>query len=112
MGEKKRKQRAFASFEEQLRHMSTGAHDYGDAPVDERYRQQMVAMMQALNKFVNGEVPIPERETGIVVLMFRFGDGPGRANYMSNGVRREDIVTLFKEQIARFEGQPDIEGHA
>jgi hypothetical protein len=31
---------------------------------------------------------------------------------MSNGAAREDIVTLMKEMIARFEGQPEMEGRA
>jgi hypothetical protein len=29
-----------------------------------------------------------------------------------NGADRKDIVTLFKEQIKRFEGQPEISGRA
>jgi len=45
-------------------------------------------------------------------MMFPHGDGPGRVNFVSNGVDRADIVVLFKEMIARFEGQPDLEGHA
>ena len=43
------------------------------------------------------------------LLVFPFGDGPGRCNYISNGVNRDDVVTLMKEQIKRFEGQPDAQ---
>lgn len=40
------------------------------------------------------------------------GMPPGRCNYISNGVDRKDVVTLMKEQIKRFEGQPDVTGRA
>lgn len=32
-------------------------------------------------------------------------------NYISNAVR-DDVVVLLKEQLARFEGSPDVTGHA
>jgi hypothetical protein len=38
-------------------------------------------------------------------------DGAHRCNYISNA-SREDVVVLLKEQLARFEGQPEIEGRA
>jgi hypothetical protein len=44
-------------------------------------------------------------------MVFNFGDGPGRANYISNA-NRDDVVTLLKEQIKRFEGQPEMKGRA
>jgi hypothetical protein len=31
---------------------------------------------------------------------------------MSNGADRKDVVTLMKEMIARFEGQPEVAGKA
>jgi hypothetical protein len=31
---------------------------------------------------------------------------------MSNGADRRDVVTLMKEMIARFEGQPEVSGKA
>jgi hypothetical protein len=68
--------------------------------------------MRTLDEFMNGEARGRDRRTGIVVLMFPFGDVSGRCNFMSNGADRKDLVTLFKEMIARFEGQPEIEGHA
>jgi hypothetical protein len=43
--------------------------------------------------------------------VFPFGD-KGRANFISNGADRKDIVVLFKEIIARFEGQPEMKGRA
>jgi hypothetical protein len=56
--------------------------------------------------------PAQERETGFVLLVFPFGEKEGRANFISNGADRKDIVTLFREMIARFEGQPEMKGRA
>jgi hypothetical protein len=44
-------------------------------------------------------------------MVFPFGDH-GRCNYISNGPDRRDVVTLMKEMIQRFEGQPEMEGRA
>lgn len=41
----------------------------------------------------------------VVLLVAPFGAPPGaRVNYIGNG-KREDIVTMMKEVIARFEGR-------
>jgi hypothetical protein len=45
-------------------------------------------------------------------MVFPYGDHSGRCNYISNGADRKDVVTLMKEMIARFEGQPEMKGHA
>jgi hypothetical protein len=37
--------------------------------------------------------------------------GSGRCNYVSNA-NRDDVVMMLKEQIRRFEGQPESTGHA
>ena len=87
-------------------------HQYGDASVEEEYRQYMITIMKTLDELVNPGQKAPNKETAIVVMMFPYGDGPGRCNYMSNGVSRKDMVTLFKEQIARFEGMPELTGKA
>lgn len=79
----------------------------GDAP---KYREQMNSMAQYLDRFFNGPDPGPDRKTGFVLLTFAFGD-QGRCNYISNAVR-DDVVVLLKEQLARFEGSPDVTGHA
>jgi hypothetical protein len=55
---------------------------------------------------------VRKREVGFVLLVFEFGEKKGRCNYISNGADRKDIVTLFREQIKRFEGAPDVEGRA
>lgn len=85
-------------------------HRLGDAPVEEQYHSKMTAMMAALDDFLNGkERP---RKHGLLIMMFPYDDHSGRCNYMSNGANRQDVVTLMKEMIARFEGQPETKGSA
>lgn len=84
----------------------------GDAPIEPEYREKMNAIAQGLEEVFNGKVKGPARKVGFVLLVFPFGEGEGRCNYISNGADRKDIVTMFKEQIKRFEGQPDVTGRA
>lgn len=84
----------------------------GDGPIQADYREKMNAVMATLDELMNGEKRGSDREVGIVVLMFPFGSTDGRCNFISNGADRSDIVTLFKEMIARFEGQPEMKGNA
>jgi hypothetical protein len=84
----------------------------GDAPIDKEYREEMVALAQTLNELFNGDAKGDARKTGFVLMVFPFGEREGRCNYISNGADRNDVVALMKEMIARFEGQPDIEGRA
>lgn len=94
--------------------MKDQTHQYGDKPVSDEYRAQMEATMRALDSFFNGEgVKGTDRKNAIVVMVFPFGDAPdGRVNFMSNGVDRADMVALFKEMIARFQGMPEARGNA
>ena len=86
----------------------------GSQPIEPAYRDQMKAVMRAIDEFLNGT---PEdrngapKKTGIVILMFPFGDGAGRCNYMSNA-SREDVIVLLKEQLAYFQGMPETRGAA
>ena len=84
----------------------------GDAPVEPEYVEKMHAVAQALDELFNGPVKGPARKTGFVLLVFPFGESEGRCNYISNGADRTDIVTMMKEQIKRFEGQPEMKGNA
>lgn len=84
----------------------------GDAPIEESYREKMRAIAQTLDEFFNGDTKGKDRKTGFVLLVFPFGGQDGRCNYISNGADRRDIVTMMKEQIARFEGQPEMKGRA
>lgn len=84
----------------------------GDAPIEDAYREKMNEIARFLDRLFNDHARGKDRKTGFVLLVFPFGDQSGRCNYISNGADRRDIVTLFKEQIKRFEGQPEIEGAA
>ena len=81
----------------------------GDAPIEKRFREQMNALAEGLDRIINGEDRGADRKIGFVLLTFPYGDEPGRCNYISNGADRTAIVAMFKEQIKRFEGQPDID---
>lgn len=86
----------------------------GDGPVQERYRAMMNAVAQGLDEAFNGKTKGSDRKTGFVLLVFPFGEAgiKDRCNFISNGADRRDVVTLMKEMIARFEGQPEISGRA
>ena len=84
----------------------------GDAPIEDAYREKMNVIALTLDEFFNGPAKGQDRKVGFVLLVFPFGDDSGRCNYISNGADRKDVVTLFREQIKRFEGQPEMEGHA
>lgn len=86
--------------------------ELGDGPLEPEYAEKMTALAQALNEIFNGELKGPDRTTGFVLMVFPFGDRSGRCNYISNGADRVDVVTLMKEMIARFEGQPEVRGSA
>lgn len=83
----------------------------GDAPIAPEYRRTMNTIASILDTAFNGEATGAARKVGFVLLVFEFGQ-EGRCNYISNGANRKDVVTLMKEQIKRFEGQPEIKGHA
>jgi hypothetical protein len=85
----------------------------GDAPIEEAYRASMNAVATALDNTFNGEARGDDRKVGFVLLVFEFGQADkGRCNFISNGADRKDLVVLFKEMIARFEGQPEAKGTA
>jgi hypothetical protein len=90
----------------------------GDAPIQSELHESMNKLARVLDEVFNGEKKGKDREWGFVLIAFPFeqaelakGGGTGRANYISNA-SRDDVVIMLKEQIKRFEGQPDIEGHA
>ena len=87
-------------------------HTLGDAPIEEKYIDQMTAVAQGLDEIFNGDKKGKDRPTGFVLMVFPFRSFDGRCNYISNGADRKDIIILMKEMIARFEGQPEIKGNA
>lgn len=78
-------------------------HELGDAPIEEAYAEKMKAVAFAIDEFFNGGARGDERTTGFVLLVFPFGDRPGRCNYISNGSDRKDIAQMFRDQAARLE---------
>lgn len=94
----------------------------GDGPIQPEYRAQMQAVAVTLDEFFNGDSPengaalkawLDARKVGFVLMVFPYGEtDTGRCNYISNGAGRNDVVTLMKEMIARFEGQPEMTGKA
>jgi hypothetical protein len=85
----------------------------GDGPIQQQYRDQMRSVAQGLDMLFNGDAKGADRETGFVLLVFPFGNADaGRCNFISNGADRRDVVTLMREMIARFEGQPELAGKA
>jgi hypothetical protein len=82
-------------------------------PISQQYRKSMNAVAQGLDKIFNGESRGKDKKTGFVLLVFEFGNVDGsRVNYISNGADRKEMVSVMKEIIARFEGQPETTGHA
>jgi hypothetical protein len=72
----------------------------------------MNTIARGLDRALNGDARGKDRKVGFVLLVFPYEGHEGRCNYISNGADRRDIVTLMKEQIKRFEGQPEMQGRA
>lgn len=85
-------------------------HQLGDAPIEEKHRERMQHLAAALDEYFNGDAKGQDRKVGFVLMVFPFGAEDGRCNYISNGADRKEIVVLMKEQIARFQGQPEVTG--
>lgn len=90
--------------------MSTSTPDDQIKPA---YREIMGALARGIDEVLNGSRAEGEpKTTGFVLMVFPLGAAEGgRFNYISNG-NREDVVTLMREMIARFEGQSELRGQA
>jgi len=84
-------------------------HGLGDAPIEPKHHAMMNKLAHAVDEMLNGDTR--SRKTGFCLMVFPFEGFDGRANYISNA-KREDIIVLLKEQLARFEGQPEQKGRA
>ena len=84
----------------------------GDQPIEPRLHELMNSIARGLDKVLNGDAMDSERNNGFILLVFPFDGHDGRCNYISNGADRRDVVVMLKEQIKRFEGQPEITGRA
>jgi hypothetical protein len=98
--------------------MTMMAERLGDAAIQPEFREKMNALAGALDEVFNGAAKGKDRRNGFVLIVFPFQEaekvqagGTGRTNYISNA-KRADVVIMLKEQIKRFEGQPEIEGRA
>jgi hypothetical protein len=81
----------------------------GDAPIEDNLRGLMNKVAGVLDSALN---PFEgDKKQGFILMLFPFEGHKGRCNYISNAKRR-DVVIMLKEQIARFEGQPEIKGRA
>ena len=93
----------------------TNKHQLGDAPIQPEYREKMNDIAKVLDTVLNGKAKGKDRKNGFVLMVYLFGnlaEGEACCNYISNGADRKDVVVLFKEMIARFEGQPEQSGRA
>jgi len=81
----------------------------GDAPIELRLREMMNALAHGIDEILNGKDG--EQRNGFCLMVFPFEGFSGRANYVSNA-SREDVIVLLKEQLKRFEGQPELRGRA
>jgi hypothetical protein len=70
MGEEKRRRDFYQNPEDRL----------GDAPVEQKYHDKMVAVAKAIDQFFNGDKHGDEREVGFVLMVFPFSDHEGRTN--------------------------------
>jgi len=77
---------------------------------DQKEKARQVAVL--LDSYFNGEARGFDRKVGFVLLVFPYSQVSTGCNYITNGAERKDMVVLFKELIKRFEGQPEIVGHA
>lgn len=83
----------------------------GDGPIEAKHQETMNALAGALDEVFNGQLTGKDRTTGFLLMVFPFHSGDGRANYISNAARA-DVIVMLKEQLARFEGQPEMKGTA
>ncbi len=88
----------------------------GDGPIEPHLVEMMNALGHGVDEILNGAAALPGlpkrvKRNGFILLVFPFEGHEGRCNYISNALR-EDVVVLLKEQLKRFEGQPEVTGRA
>ena len=87
----------------------------GDQPIEPEFRERMNVLARLLDEYFNGDLHGKDRTVGFVLMVFPYENvkqNDARCNYISNGADRKDVVSLMREMIARFEGQPEMTGHA
>ena len=75
-------------------------------PIQEQHREIMNGLAAGIDDVLNGaNCPRDQRRIGFILLVAEFGKMEGgRVNYISNG-RREDMLTMLREYLARVEGR-------
>jgi len=89
--------------------------ELGDQPIQPDLVEKLNALARGVDKILNGDARGKDRRIGFVMMVYPFAEfenGDARCNYISNGADRRDVVTLMREMIARFEGQPEMKGTA
>ena len=81
----------------------------GDKPIEPAVRETMNKIAGVVDTALN--MNMTEKRWGFCLMVFPLDGFDGRANYVSNA-KRADVVTLLKEQLKRFEGQPEVKGKA
>ena len=82
-----------------------------DEQVEPALRERMNKLATLIDQALNEGAKRGHGRYGFCMMVFPFDGFDGRCNYISNA-DRADVVTLLKEQLARFSGQPEITGHA
>jgi len=88
----------------------TMKNDLGDKPIEPKLHSMMNALAHGIDEILNGKPPTT-KTNGFILMVFPFEGHEGRCNYISNA-QREDVLTMLKEQVARFEGQAEVRGNA
>ena len=84
----------------------------GDALLDPKLQQAMEDVAALLDRVLNGNSSSDDRETGFILTVLHFSDGPtSLCNSVSN-MDRTDVVAVLKHQIARYGEYPDQNGRA
>lgn len=74
----------------------------GDAPIDPQLDMTMYSLAQGIDEIINGDWD--PKKNGFLLMVFPFAGFDGRCNYVSNA-RREDVIRLLEELLAKFKGQ-------
>ena len=76
-----------------------------EQPVDESVRDVMNALARAIDEALNGKARSRNPRNGFCLLVFPFGDNPGRrSNYVSNA-NRADAAAFLREQADRMRAE-------
>lgn len=80
-----------------------------DNMIEPTYRNKMNVLAHFLDYEFNGDRE--PKKVAFVMFISEFNAMQGRVNFISNA-KREDIIVMLKEILARFDGQPEMEGKA